>query len=664
MLSSPYDKLEASLDKLDEYLQSLEAYVFSSVSAATHGLPDVQEAVNRLWVDISRYGPGLPAFPDIGIPALGDFQVPPPPPPHPSRLAKGSSSTLGLGGWVKSHPKTVGVVGVGLVGAGLYFGYRAVNQRQRGGRGPRAAGLAASRKGEAGERKQVVVVLGGDTPYGLPVVQGLEKKGYIVIASVATADAVDVLESKCKGYVKALVLDPSEPATVPIFLRSLSSTLSRKFPLRSAGDPYSSPSSQPYVQSVISLLTLPSSYSASSTPPLGPVEHLSLSNDYLPYLTATQITPLRVIQQLLPVLRTGSARSKDKGPKTILVCLPAVDTRVSLPFSAVQGMSAAGTLKGIETLRREIRMAASTGGGEGMDGIKVVIVDVGAVELPGSVDRVVEERTEAVVEGLKKATDTWTASEKLIYGPAFASVLQSQAGPQSLAASSISPQMSIWDAFKGLFDENRRYTVSRKPVKLNVFVDRIVAAVSGGRGCGPLFLGYDIGIGYVRTWLRGDQFAVGAGALTYRVASYLPSLLLDTLLNLPYYLIGIRNRLLPAQPFRQPPSDLPRAQGRRRGRGSPSYSPSSSTASRRDVRQIRAIEASREELVVDPLTSAEVEPLDVAEYAEDQAEAEEAGSSTVDDSELGSDPSELDSDVGSSWISLQGHEGDLKTPSA
>ena len=55
-----------------------------------------------------------------------------------------------------------------------------------------------------------LVVLGGDTPYGLPVVQGLEKKGYIVIASVASADAVDVVEGQCKGYVKALVLDPSE----------------------------------------------------------------------------------------------------------------------------------------------------------------------------------------------------------------------------------------------------------------------------------------------------------------------------------------------------------------------------------------------------------------------------------------------------------------------
>ena len=41
------------------------------------------------------------------------------------------------------------------------------------------------------------------------------------------------------------------------------------------------------------------------------------------------------------------------------------------------------------------------------------------------------------------------------------------------------------------------------------------------------------------------------------MASHLPSVLLDGLLNLPYFLISIRNRLLPVQPFRQPPENLP-----------------------------------------------------------------------------------------------------------
>lgn len=54
-----------------------------------------------------------------------------------------------------------------------------------------------------------LVVLGGDTPHGTPLVLDLERKGYIVLASVATPKAVDPLEQKSQGYVCALVLDPS-----------------------------------------------------------------------------------------------------------------------------------------------------------------------------------------------------------------------------------------------------------------------------------------------------------------------------------------------------------------------------------------------------------------------------------------------------------------------
>jgi len=46
-------------------------------------------------------------------------------------------------------------------------------------------------------------------------------------------------------------------------------------------------------------------------------------------------------------------------------------------------------------------------------------------------------------------------------------------------------------------------------------------------------------------------------ALTYKFASHLPNLLLDGLLNIPYFLISLRNSLLPVQPCRNPPPDLP-----------------------------------------------------------------------------------------------------------
>ena len=39
---------------------------------------------------------------------------------------------------------------------------------------------------------------------------GLEREGYIVIASVSSPDAIDELEAHGHGYVRALVLDPKE----------------------------------------------------------------------------------------------------------------------------------------------------------------------------------------------------------------------------------------------------------------------------------------------------------------------------------------------------------------------------------------------------------------------------------------------------------------------
>lgn len=54
------------------------------------------------------------------------------------------------------------------------------------------------------------MVLGGDHALALPLILDLENKGYIVIASVSTSEAVESVESKCHGYVRALVLDPEE----------------------------------------------------------------------------------------------------------------------------------------------------------------------------------------------------------------------------------------------------------------------------------------------------------------------------------------------------------------------------------------------------------------------------------------------------------------------
>jgi uncharacterized protein YbjT (DUF2867 family) len=64
-----------------------------------------------------------------------------------------------------------------------------------------------------------LVVLGGDTLVGPSLVHALEKRGYVVIASVATPQAVDQLEKKSKGNVKVLVLNPKEVRDAKLFYR-------------------------------------------------------------------------------------------------------------------------------------------------------------------------------------------------------------------------------------------------------------------------------------------------------------------------------------------------------------------------------------------------------------------------------------------------------------
>ncbi|KDR81713.1 hypothetical protein GALMADRAFT_239864 [Galerina marginata CBS 339.88] len=514
-----------SLDNIEEYLASVEEYFHSSLTSVTHSLPDVHEVVNQLWVDISRYGPGMPAFPDVHIPSLGDFQVPPPPPPPPPVTSSWISQSTDF---IGRHPwKTSGVV-VGIVGVGLLVGYRDSFVRRH------HRHLRTTQKPQAKEPLQIVVVLGGDTPYALPLILDLEKQGYIVIASVSTPHAVEVLESKTQGYVKALVLDPFEPATVPIFLRSLSATLSRKFPIKSAGDPFASPSSMPYIHSIISLLTL----SAPVPSVNAPFEHISLQDTYLPYLTATQITPLQVIQALLPLLRTVSARSRDVGKKSIVICLPATDARIGLPFASVQAMSAAATLRGIEVLRREIRIASMTEISESMQNIKIVVVDVGTFNVGTPANNLPPE-------GIYKSMEDWSASEKVIYGPAFVNVMDEK--PQSV---------SRLERVKSIFKEPYHYGIPRKATDLSLFADSLVAVVSGGHR-GPSLFGVGLGLGRIRYWIRGERFSIGAGASTYEFASHLPSLVLEGLLSLPHFLISLRNRLLPIQPFLDPPISLP-----------------------------------------------------------------------------------------------------------
>ncbi|TFL05768.1 hypothetical protein BDV98DRAFT_601096 [Pterulicium gracile] len=509
-----------TVEEIEGYLASVEELVQSSLAAATTDLPSLTDAVNRLWADIARYGPNIAALPEVKFPRLGDFEVPLPPSHHAAPKSWSDKSM----DWISSHRGVVTGIALGTVGVGLYAGYTMkINFNSR------RAPILLTRNST--QRRKVVVVLGGDVdPLGLPLILELEKTGFIVIASVSTPEAVDTLESQTNGYVRALVLDPTDPATVPIFMRSLFSTLSRRFPLGTAGDPHASPASQAYVHSLISLITLPTG------PIHAPLERIPLETDYMQYLNRTHVTPLHVIQSILPFLRSNPARARDTvnndaGSRSIVVCLPAADTRVGLLFGSAQAMSAAATSRGIEVLRREITAAALTDRTESMKHIKVVTVDVGTFDTRGAPQS----------NGIQ-AMEGWSASEKLTYGPAFAS---------------ISHDVAPASSWKNIFRQGYQYGVPRKPTGVSAFVLAIVNTVDGGRNQSSTVFGINFGLGKLVNLFRGDRFSLGAGATTYKLASLLPTLLLDSLLNLPHLLVSIRNSLLPVEPFVVPPSPLP-----------------------------------------------------------------------------------------------------------
>jgi hypothetical protein len=183
-------------------------------------------------------------------------------------------------------------------------------------------------------------------------------------------------------------------------------------------------------------------------------------------------------------------------------------------------------------MRREINAAAITDMSESMKNIKVVVVDVGAIDADAPQSHALPPHD------VYKAMEDWTASEKLTYGPAFASISRETPSP---------PLGYSWRAFSSIFSDRFHFGIGRKPTEVGVFVDTIVGVVSGGR-YGQSIFGIHLGFGRLGNWILGERFSVGAGATTYRLASHLPSALLDSLLNIPHYLVSIRNALLPIPP--------------------------------------------------------------------------------------------------------------------
>jgi hypothetical protein len=126
-------------DQIEDYVESIEEYIATSFTTVAPDISGLTDAINRLWFEVTRYGPPeLPTLQDI--PGLGNFEIPPPrplpPPPELTWLEKAQE-------WMSKHRVTTLVVSVGL---GFAVAYGAVSLHSRlharaGGKRVRGEGL-------------------------------------------------------------------------------------------------------------------------------------------------------------------------------------------------------------------------------------------------------------------------------------------------------------------------------------------------------------------------------------------------------------------------------------------------------------------------------------------------------------------------------------------
>lgn len=114
-------RLNDTMDRIEDFFNSFGRGVQGSFQSSIEVL-DIREGAHRLWVDFTRYGPGLemPRIP--GMPGLGEFEIPPPPfPPPPPPPTAWYERTWAL---AQEHPWKATGLTAGVLGTSLLVGYR------------------------------------------------------------------------------------------------------------------------------------------------------------------------------------------------------------------------------------------------------------------------------------------------------------------------------------------------------------------------------------------------------------------------------------------------------------------------------------------------------------------------------------------------------------
>ncbi|GAA5919355.1 hypothetical protein JCM5296_000188 [Sporobolomyces johnsonii] len=294
--------------------------------------------------------------------------TPPPPPPPPAPSTRTPRWLQLLADHTARHPVLYTAAALGLSTSGAYYLFPAQTARTFA---PltrfvplallpdpknRPLRLLPHSHGVAAEiRKEAVLVLGADSPAGRELALDLERRGFVVVATVRDPNEVDALEKTSRGWIKVLVLDPSESSSVAPFLRSLSTALSLRFPLHTSGDPFSRPSHALALTGLVNCLALSSSADIETLCPVEAVESEALRKA----VGERVATLVGVVKGVMPFLRAAAGRPG--APEGVFLSLvPSATANQSLPFLSLASASNAAVLSLLHSFRRELSLSTTS----------------------------------------------------------------------------------------------------------------------------------------------------------------------------------------------------------------------------------------------------------------------------------------------------------------
>lgn len=270
-------------------------------------------------------------------------------------------------------------------------------------------------------RKEALLLLGASTPVLIDLALDLERRGFVVIATVAHPSEVEPLERRSRGWIKVLVLDPEVGASVGPFLRSFETALSLRFPLNTAGDPFSRPNHSLNLMGVVNCLAIPSVGLGMGLVPVEAVEMDQVRRA----LGERIVTIVGVLKGVMPILRMVAERPSTEECLVLNLGKSLLDDRradallvqstntLSLPFQSLASASDAALLSLLQSFRRELACSNSC------SKIRISVLEVGFFTSPFTAPSATVQGATAIPRSTERVL-SMNVRLSSIYAPALA----------------------------------------------------------------------------------------------------------------------------------------------------------------------------------------------------------------------------------------------------